>query len=301
MYDMIIIGAGPAGVGAAIYAKRAGMNVLVIDQNPMTGGQVLTTYEVDNYLGLPGINGFDMGMKFKEHADYLGVTISAETVSSIEMEGDVKKVVTDKETYESKTIILAMGASHRNLGVEGEKRLTGSGVSYCATCDGAFFKGAQVAVVGGGDVAAEDALYLSRFCEKVYLIHRRDTLRAAKSLQDKIDANDKIEILWNTEVKEIKGQWSVSELLIRNTINGDESALPVAGIFIAVGISPNNELILNNIQCDEAGYIKAGEDCLTSIPGVAVVGDLRSKKLRQIITAVADGANAVNSLERYVL
>lgn len=301
MYDMIIIGAGPGGVGAAIYAKRAGMNVLVIDQNSMTGGQVLTTYEVDNYLGFPGVNGFDLGMKFKEHADYLGISILAESVSTIDMEGDVKRVVTDKDTYESKTIILAMGASHKTLGVEGEKRLTGSGVSYCATCDGAFFKGTNVAVVGGGDVAAEDALYLSRFCEKVYLLHRRDTLRAAKSLQDKLEASEKVEILWNTEIEEIRGQWSVSDLLIKNNISGETTTLPVSGVFVAVGINPNNELVKNKILCDDAGYIKAGEDCLTSIPGVAVVGDLRSKELRQIITAVADGANAVTSLERYIL
>lgn len=301
MYDVLIIGAGPAGIGAAVYAKRAGMNLLVIDQNPMTGGQVLTTYEVDNYLGLPGINGFDMGMKFKEHADYLGIAIANETVSSVQLEGDIKQVVTDKGSYEAKSIILAMGASHRNLGVEGEKRLLGSGVSYCATCDGAFFKGANVAVIGGGDVAAEDALYLSRFCEKVYLIHRRDSLRAAKSLQNKIEANEKIEILWNTTVTEIKGQWSVSELQLQNVDTKEESALPVSGVFIAVGVHPNNQLVLNQIQCDEAGYIKADENCLTSIPGVAVVGDLRTKELRQIITAVADGANAVASLEKYVL
>ena len=214
MYDVIIIGAGPGGMGAAIYAKRAGMDVLVIDKNPMSGGQVLTTYEVDNYLGLPGMDGFSMGMKFKEHADYLGISMVNETVSSILMDAAVKKVVTEKQTYEAKTLILAMGATHRTLGVPGEAEYVGSGVSYCATCDGAFFRGATVAVVGGGDVAVEDALYLAKFCEKVYLIHRRDSLRAAGSLQKKLFQNEKIEVIWNRVVEEIKGQEKVTDLVL---------------------------------------------------------------------------------------
>lgn len=310
MYDMIIIGAGPGGMGAAIYAKRAGMDVLVIDKNPMSGGQVLSTYEVDNYLGLPGMDGFSMGMKFKEHADYLRITMVNETVSSIYMEDVVKKVVTDQQTYEAKTLVLAMGANHRTLGVPGEAEFVGSGVSYCATCDGAFFRGKSVAVVGGGDVAAEDALYLAKFCEKVYLIHRRDSLRAAKSLQDKLFQNEKIQVIWNRVVEQIKGQGKVEELVLRPgnnlemTGNEEQEAkqmLSVDGVFIAVGISPNNQLVSEQVACDQSGYIKAGEDCLTSVPGVAVVGDLRTKQLRQIITAVADGANAVASLESYIV
>ena len=305
MYDVIIIGAGPGGMGAAIYAKRAGMDVLVIDKNPMSGGQVLITYEVDNYLGLPGMDGFSMGMKFKEHADYLGISMVNETVSSILMDAAVKKVVTEKQTYEAKTLILAMGATHRTLGVPGEAEYVGSGVSYCATCDGAFFRGATVAVVGGGDVAVEDALYLAKFCEKVYLIHRRDSLRAAGSLQKKLFQNEKIEVIWNRVVEEIKGQEKVAELILGAGQGSKEPAvneiLPVDGVFIAVGISPNNQLITEKIECDQSGYIKAGEDCLTSIPGVAVVGDLRTKQLRQIITAVADGANAVASLESCIV
>ena len=307
---MIIIGAGPGGMGAAIYAKRAGMDVLVIDKNPMSGGQVLSTYEVDNYLGLPGLDGFSMGMKFKEHADYLGIAMVNETVSSIYMEDSVKKVVTDNRVYEAKTLILAMGANHRTLGVPGEAEFVGSGVSYCATCDGAFFRGKSVAVVGGGDVAAEDALYLAKFCEKVYLIHRRDSLRAAKSLQDKLFQNEKIQVIWNRVVEQIKGQGKVEELVLRNGQNSPMTAskeqeenqiLSVDGVFIAVGISPNNQLVSEQVACDQSGYIKAGEDCLTSVPGVAVVGDLRTKQLRQIITAVADGANAVASLESYIV
>ena len=305
MYDVIIIGAGPGGMGAAIYAKRAGMDVLVIDKNPMSGGQVLTTYEVDNYLGLPGMDGFSMGMKFKEHADYLGISMVNETVCSILMDAAVKKVVTEKQTYEAKTLILAMGATHRTLGVPGEAEYVGSGVSYCATCDGAFFRGATVAVVGGGDVAVEDALYLAKFCEKVYLIHRRDSLRAAGSLQKKLFQNEKIEVIWNRVVEEIKGQEKVTNLVLGAGQDSKEQAvneiLPVDGVFIAVGISPNNQLITEKIECDQSGYIKAGEDCLTSIPGVAVVGDLRTKQLRQIITAVADGANAVASLESCIV
>ena len=252
MYDVIIIGAGPGGMGAAIYAKRAGMDVLVIDKNPMSGGQVLTTYEVDNYLGLPGMDGFSMGMKFKEHADYLGISMVNETVSSILMDAAVKKVVTEKQTYEAKTLILAMGATHKTLGVPGEAEYVGSGVSYCATCDGAFFRGATVAVVGGGDVAVEDALYLAKFCEKVYLIHRRDSLRAAGSLQKKLFQNEKIEVIWNRVVEEIKGQEKVTDLVLGAGQGSKEQAvneiLPVDGVFIAVGISPNNQLITEKIK-----------------------------------------------------
>lgn len=301
MYDMIIIGAGPAGAGAAIYAKRAGFDVLVIDKNPMSGGQVLITTEIDNYLGLPGIGGFELGMKFKEHMDALEIPMVAESVSSIDMEGTIKVVKTGKNTYEAKTLVLATGASHMKLGVPGEKEFTGKGVSYCATCDGAFFRGLTTAVVGGGDVALTDAIFLSRFCKKVYVIHRRDSLRAAKRLQMTMQGIDNIEVIWNTRVEEIKGEVKVEKLLLQRTDSEEKSELEVDGIFIAVGNVPNNELFSEKILCDEKGYIKAGENCLTSITGVAAVGDVRTKELRQIITAVADGANAVSSLESYIL
>lgn len=211
MYDLIIIGAGPAGMSAAVYGKRAGLNLLVIEKNPMGGGQVLTTYEVDNYLGLPGINGFDMGMKFQEHAKNAGAEFLEAEVTGVEDQGTVKVVHTDHGDFETKTLILAAGAHHAHLNVPGEEELAGMGVSYCATCDGAFFRNRTVAVVGGGDVAVEDAIFLARFCEKVYVIHRRDSLRAAKTLQDRLFALPNVEMVWNHTVKKfrVRMQWKV--------------------------------------------------------------------------------------------
>ena len=292
MYDLLIVGAGPAGMGAAIYAVRAGMELLVIEKNPMCGGQVLNTYEVDNYLGLPGINGFDLGMKFKEHGERLGVPVKEAEVIELVDKGDSKLLRTTDGEYEARALIWAAGAQHAELGVPGEKELTGKGVSYCATCDGAFYRNQTVAVVGGGDVAAEDAVFLAKFCEKVYLIHRRDSLRAAKSLQDKLFSLPNVEIIWNTTVERIEGREGVEALLLKDK-TGAESSLAVRGIFIAVGIRPDTALIRELVDCDENGYILAGEDCRTTTSGMFAAGDSRQKPLRQIITAVADGANAV--------
>ena len=203
MYDMIIIGSGPAGLTAAIYAQRARLNTLVIEREYISGGQVVNTYEVDNYPGLPGISGFELGMKFREHADKLGAQFINTEVIDLELEGKVKKIVTDEGVYEARTVVIATGARHRKLGIPGEEELGGMGVSYCATCDGAFFKGQTVAVVGGGDVAVEDAMFLARGCEKVYLIHRRDELRAARSLQERLFSYSNVEFLWDTEVTKI--------------------------------------------------------------------------------------------------
>jgi thioredoxin reductase (NADPH) len=215
-YELIIIGSGPAGLAAAIYAQRARLSTLVLEKEYISGGQVVNTYEVDNYPGLPGISGYELGMKFREHADGLGAEFVTAEVKEILDEGAVKKIVTDKKTYEADAVILAMGATHRELGVPGEKDLAGMGVSYCATCDGAFFKGRTVAVVGGGDVAVEDAIFLARGCEKVYLIHRRDELRAAKSLQEKLFACENIEIVWDSVVKEINGEDHVESIRLEN-------------------------------------------------------------------------------------
>ena len=206
MYDLIIVGAGPAGLSAAVYGRRAGLDLIVIEQKPMGGGQVLDTYEVDNYLGLPGINGFDLAQKFRSHADGLGAVFKSGRVTAVRDEGEKKVVETaDGKSYEARTLILAGGAEHAKLDVPGEEAYRGQGVSYCATCDGAFFKKRDVAVVGGGDVAVEDAVYLSRFCRKVYLIHRRDSLRAAKSLQDKLFSCENAEVIWNSTLQEIRG------------------------------------------------------------------------------------------------
>lgn len=301
MYDLIIIGSGPAGLSAAVYGKRAGLNLLVIEKNPMSGGQVLTTYEVDNYLGLPGINGFDMGVKFREHAQNAGAEFVEAHVKGIEDKGEVKIVRTDKENYETRTIILATGAHHAHLGVPGEKELSGMGVSYCATCDGAFYRNKTVAVVGGGDVAVEDAVFLARSCEKVYLVHRREELRAARTLQEKLMALPNVEILWNHVVSRIQGEDMVDSILIENVKDHSSRELAVSGIFIAVGILPETDMFRELVECDPAGYIMAGEDCKTSVPGIYAAGDARTKPMRQIITAVADGANAAAGVGSYLM
>ena len=305
MYDLIIIGAGPAGLSAAIYAKRAALSALVLEQNPLSGGQILSTYEVDNYPGLPGIGGFELATAFREHADKLGCAFAEAQVTGIrEEKGPVRHFVVDTtegdSTYQARSVIIAGGATHAKLGVAGEIELAGMGVSYCATCDGAFFRGRSVAVIGGGDVAVEDAIFLSRICERVYLIHRRDELRAVPILGEALKAISNVEILWNTVAEGIDGQDMVEGLRIKNVRSGGQSTLSVAGVFIAVGIVPNTEAFRHIVACDERGYIIADEDGMTSTPGIFAAGDIRTKKLRQIVTAVADGAVAVTSVQEYL-
>ncbi len=299
-YDLVIVGSGPAGLAAAIYAERARISTLVIEKGMVSGGQVLTTYEVDNYPGLPGVGGYDLGTKFREHADNLGAQFAEDEVIRIEDEDSVKRVVCGHETYEARAVILATGASHRKLSVPGEEELAGMGVSYCATCDGAFFRKKVTAVIGGGDVALEDAVFLSRMCEKVYLIHRRDEFRGAKSLQEQVFSKENIEVIWDTVVERIAGSDKVEALKIRNVKSGEKRELLVNGVFVAVGITPASQAFDGLVEMDH-GYIKAGEDCCTSCPGIFAAGDVRTKPLRQIITAAADGANAVTSVERYFM
>ena len=302
IYDVIIIGSGPAGLAAGVYAQRARLSSIIIEKEYMSGGQILNTYEVDNYPGLPGINGFDLGMKLREHCEGLGaefVTAEVEKVSLAE-DGQTKLVQTAEETYQAKTVILAMGARHRLLEVPGEEEFTGMGVSYCATCDGAFFKDRVTAVVGGGDVAVEDALFLARCCEKVYLIHRRDSLRAAAALQEKAMENEKIEILWDTVVTGIQGHEQVESIGLLNKKTGEERSLPVDGVFVAVGNQPNSKIVTELLHLDKNGYISADETGVTGIPGIFAAGDIRTKQLRQIVTAVSDGANAVTSVQNYL-
>lgn len=302
IYDVIIIGSGPAGLAAAIYAQRAKLSALVLEREYMSGGQVVNTYEVDNYPGLPGIGGFELGMKFREHAEKLGtqfINIEARHIG-LEDEGRVKVVFTDNEEYRARTLILAMGARHRQLGIPGEKELGGMGVSYCATCDGAFFKGRTVAVVGGGDVAVEDALFLARGCEKVYLIHRREELRAAAILQEQLKKCENVEFLWNSEVLAVQGEDHVECIKVHNKLDGTDRIVDVDGLFIAVGTIPNTGIVTNLLQLQPGGYIEASEDGVTEIPGVFAAGDLRTKQLRQIVTAVSDGANVVTSVQAYL-
>ncbi len=300
MFDVIIVGSGPAGLSAAVYARRAGLSALVLEKNAMSGGQVLTTYEVDNYLGLPGIGGMELGTKFHEHAAGLGAEFTTGIVRAIEKTEAGFKIITTKKEWEAESVILAPGASHAMLNVPGEERLTGRGVSYCATCDGAFFRGKTVAVAGGGDVAGEDAIFLSRFVEKVILIHRRDTLRAAKSLQEQLFALPNVEILWDSVVTEIQGENRVEKITVRHLKQDSTEEISVDGIFIAVGIHPDTAFVEGLVPMDEQGYLIAGEDGVTQTPGIFAAGDARTKKLRQIITAVADGANAAISVQEYL-
>lgn len=333
-YDLVIVGSGPAGLAAAIYAQRARLNTLVIEKEMMSGGQVLSTYEVDNYPGLPGINGFDLGMKLRQHADQLEAVFCEDEVEGIELakaeeqQGEeqlqaaelreisdsmmsksaaektgssavMKRIIGKKDTYYAKTVIIASGAMHSKLGVPGEEEFGGMGVSYCATCDGAFFRKKVTAVVGGGDVAIEDAIFLARMCEQVYLIHRRDQLRGARSLQEKLFALDNVTVLWDTVVEEIRGDGKVNSLAVKNVKTQEQSELSVDGVFVAVGITPNSQPFSQLLTLDH-GYIAADETCETGVPGVFAAGDVRKKQLRQIVTAVADGANAVTSAERYL-
>lgn len=300
MYDIIIIGSGPAGLSAAIYAQRACLDTIVIEKNGISGGQVLNTWEVDNYPGFPGVTGFELSRQFREHANKLGARVVQDEVVQVELSGNVKKVVCEEETYEARCVILASGAHHRTLEVPGEEELRGAGVSYCATCDGAFFRGRTVAVVGGGDAALEDAIFLARMCEKVYIVHRRDKLRGAKRLQERLQALENIEVVWNSETVAIEGNGQVDALRLRQTETGEERRLDVEGVFIAVGIAPESELYAGQVEFDEQGYIRADESGQTSVPGVFAAGDVRTKALRQILTAASDGANCVASAERYL-
>ena len=288
LYDVIVIGSGPAGITAGIYGRRAGLSTLIIEGNYIQGGQILNTYEVDNYPGLQGVGGFELASKLRSHADAMGAEIITAEVKEVALSGDVKRVVTEDAVYEGKTVILATGATHRKLGVPGEEELLGAGVSYCATCDGAFFRG------------KEDALFLSRISSKVYLIHRRDEFRGVKSLQEKVFAAENIEIIWNTVAEEVVGDGKVEALALQNRVTGETYSLSVQGVFVAVGIQPNTELFRGMMELDKSGYICAGEEGNTSIPGVFAAGDVRTKQLRQVITAAADGANAVTSVEHYL-
>ena len=300
IYDVVIIGSGPSGLAAAIYAQRAKLNTITIEKQYMSGGQVLNTYEVDNYPGLPEINGFDMGQKFRQHAEKLGAKFIKDEVLELNIMDKIKKVHCKNNEFLTKTVIIATGAQHRLLEVKGEQELYGKGVSYCATCDGAFYKEKTVAVVGGGDVALEDAIFLSRLCKKVYLIHRRDEFRGVKILQEKVFSIDNIEVIWDTVVDEICGENEVTSINISNVKTKDRKTLDVDGVFVAIGIIPNSHIFEKHLKLDESNYIIANEDCKTSVDGVFVAGDVRTKALRQIVTAVSDGANAITSIEKYL-
>lgn len=295
MIDIAIIGAGPAGLTAAIYGARAGYNTVVFEKN-FSGGQMNFTSEVENYPGFNNISGSELAMKMEEQAKKLNVEFKNLEIKSIKKEANIFKIETSKDSFEAKNIILSLGASAKTLGLESEQRLRGMGVSYCATCDGAFFKGADVAVVGGGNTAFEDAVYLSRICNKVYIIHRRDTFRADNILQEEAKAKENIEFIYNTVVDEIVGNFEVSAVKVKDTNTNEVREIPVNGVFVAIGIKPNSDLVEGLVEKNEYGYIITDANMRTNIEGIYAIGDVRDTNLRQIITACADGAVAVNDI-----
>ncbi len=299
IYDVIIIGAGPAGLTASIYARRAMLDFLFLEKW-LPGGEIANTYEVENYPGINSISGAELADKMVEHANQLGVKITLESVESVDFKGEIKKITTDRDTYYSKTVVITTGASARKIGAKGEKELSGRGVSYCAVCDGALFKNKVVAVVGGGDVAVEDAIYLSRLAKKVYIIHRRDELRAAKSYQEKMFELDNVEPIWDSVVEEFIGDQQLKSINIKNKKTEEITNLELDGVFVAVGMNPNVDYLGDALELTEGKWIKTDNLLETSSPGVYAAGDVRDTPLRQIVTSVSDGALAINSLQKYL-
>lgn len=298
MYDIIIIGAGPAGMTAAIYGKRALKSVLILEAITY-GGQIINTLDIENYPVEAHISGFDFATKLYNQVIDLGAEIKYEKVTKIIDKNEYKEVMTSKNTYQAKTIIIATGADNRKLGLKNESDLIGKGLSYCATCDGNFFKKKDVAVVGGGNTALEDALYLSSIANKVYLIHRRDQFRGDQSVVEKLKEQDNVEFVYNSNVTKLIADESLTSIEVTNK-DGSTKNIPVKGLFIAIGKVPENENFKNLINVDEAGYIIADESCHTNIPGIFVAGDTRNKELRQLVTATADGAIAATEAVKYL-
>lgn len=298
--DTIIIGGGPAGLSAGIYAMRSRLNAILLERY-LPGGQVMVADFIENYPGFPsGIGGADLGMAMEQQARELGLQIKSTEVVSLDLNDREKIVHTTEGEMRAYTVIIATGSNSRRLGVPGEDQFIGRGVSYCATCDGAFFKDKDIAVVGGGDTAVQDAIFLTRFARSVKIIHRRDALRAAKLLQERAMKNPKIEIIWNTIVTGIHGKHVVDRVGLRNVVTEEESVLPIDGIFILIGADPNTQFLKGLLDLDKDGYVITNADMETSAPQVYAVGDCRKKTLRQIVTAAADGAIASVSAEKYI-
>jgi len=299
--DVIVIGGGPGGYCAALYAARASLSTMVIEKFA-PGGQMATTEIVENYPGfVDGINGFELGMQMKKGAERFGVKTKLAEVKSVELDKNPKLIHTAKETFEAKTVILALGALPRELGLPNERNLRGRGVSYCATCDGMFYKDKTVVIVGGGNTAVADALFLAKICKKVYLVHRRDELRASKTYMESLEKTENIEFIWSSEVSEIlEDNMMVSGVKVKSRKDESVRVVSCDGIFVAIGNIPNTDLIKDQIALDEAGYVLADETTKTNIPGVFAVGDMRQKPLRQIVTAVADGAVASKYAEEFI-
>lgn len=300
IYDLIIVGGGPGGYTAALYGARAGLSTLVLEKL-YAGGQMALTNQIDNYPGFPdGVDGFTLADKMQRGAENAGaVTVNAQ-VQNVDLQSMPKQVVTDGDTFYAKAVILATGATPRELGLAEEADLVGRGIHYCAACDGMFYRGKTVAVVGGGNTAAADALLLSRVAKKVYMIHRRDTLRATKIYHQPLMKAENVEFLWNNEVTALHREDSFAGITVRDRTTGEEKRVDCDGVFVSIGRKPETELVQGQVVLDEAGYVVAGESTKTNLPGVFAVGDVRTKDLRQIVTAVADGAVAIHAAEEYL-
>ena len=300
IYDMIIVGGGPGGYTAALYAVRAGLDALLIERLS-AGGQMNLTGQIDNYPGFPeGVDGFQLSYNMQQQAERFGAKTKYAEVLELQLEGERKSVRTNEGTYLAKTVVISTGAGSRPLGVAREKELIGRGVGYCAHCDGMFYRGKRVVVVGGGNSAVAEALYLSRIAKEVILVHRRDTLRATQIYLKPLQEAANVRILWDSEVEELLGDEVLSEVKIRNLKTGEVQLLETQGLFVSIGRKPATGLVKDQLTLDGAGYIMAGEDTKTNIPGVYAVGDVRAKELRQIVTAVADGAMAAHVAEQFL-
>lgn len=300
IYDMLILGAGPAGLTAAIYASRSRLSVLVVEEM-LSGGQIATTEKVENYPGFPeGIGGLELGQLLEDQARNFGAEMALATVEKVVLSGDRKEVHTTDGVFRGRTMLIATGTRARPLGVPGEEELKGRGVSYCVTCDGSFFQDKTVMVVGGGDSALEEALVLTKFAAKVYVVHRRNELRAIGILQDRVIEHDKIELILSTEVDKINGEDRVESVTLRNKVQNKQWDVPVDGIFLYVGLLPNTQFLNGSLKRTEQGYLVTSDAMETSIPGVFAAGDIREKGLRQVVTAVADGAIAAISAAKYL-
>ena len=300
VYDIIVLGAGPAGLTAASYAGRARMDTLLIE-GTKDGGQIVITNEIENYPGsLEEESGPSLIARMTKQVEKFGADRVTDTIVDVELEGKVKHLKGNHGDYYAKAVVIATGASPRPIGCPGEKEFTGKGVSYCATCDGMFYRGKTVVIVGGGNTAVADALFLSKICKKVYLVHRRDELRASKTYMDSLNEAENLEFIWNSEVVEVLADDLVTGVKVKNKENCEVSEIDCDGVFVAIGNVPNTELVKGQIDLDEGGYVLADETTRTNIPGVYAVGDLRKKPLRQIVTAVADGAVASKYIEEYI-
>ncbi len=301
IYDMIIIGGGPAGYTAALYAARAGIDAVVLEKMS-AGGQMALTGDIDNYPGFPeGVDGFTLGMQMQQGAERFGAKTEYVEVESVDFSDKIKKIVTPYGIYYGKTVVISTGANPRELGISGEKELTGRGVHYCAHCDGRFYKDKTVVVVGGGNSAAADALYLSNLAKKVYVVHRRDTLRATKIYHEPLMKASNVEFLWNSTVSDFISDGRIKGINIKNKLSGAETEIPCDGVFVSIGRKPATEFLSNIVELDANGYIIADESTKTNVDGVFAAGDVRTKELRQVVTAVSDGAVAVHYAEEYIM